>query len=310
VLVYPNAILQIDDEQYVAEVKRWAQHAHLGAVIELVKRYPKGILVADYVNPRMAERLRDADVQFIDTAGNAFINTHLHNIQIKGNRKPAAPVGGTRRGRQKAFATTTLKVTYALLCKPELVAATYREIARKTGVALGTVAKAIDDLEDAGYLTQQNNQRRLVRREAMLDVWVQRYPAALRPKLQLGVFQAERMDWWKTFDLAPFNACWGGEVAGAHYTGDLKPVAATVYVPKPNYLKLIATAHLRKHTTPTDDAEAVELLTPFWDLDDAQGRFVHPILAYADLIGTGHARDIEVARNLYEGKIAQYLRED
>lgn len=307
---HPDAVLTIDNEQYIAEVKRWAQHVHLGALIEQVKRHPKAILVADYVNPRMAERLRDADVQFVDTAGNAFIHTHLHHIQIKGNRKPDEPVGATKRGRQKAFATTTLKVTYALLCKPELVAATYREIHQATGVALGTVAKAIDDLREAGYLVQHENERRLVRREAMLRVWVERYPAALRPKLQLGVFLAERMDWWKTFDLAPFNACWGGEIAGAHYTRDLKPVAATVYVPKANYLKLVAAAHLRKQAIPTNDVGNVELLTPFWNIREGQERFVHPILTYADLIGTGHVRNIEAARKLYEDRIAEHLGED
>lgn len=59
--------------QFVAEIKKWAQQANFGAVIEQLKRLPmRGLLVADYVNPNMAERLREEEVQFIDTAGNAI----------------------------------------------------------------------------------------------------------------------------------------------------------------------------------------------------------------------------------------------
>ncbi len=56
-----------------AEVKMWAQQANLGALVERVKRQPgEGGLIADYVNPNMAKKLKELDVQFFDAAGNAY----------------------------------------------------------------------------------------------------------------------------------------------------------------------------------------------------------------------------------------------
>jgi hypothetical protein len=300
--------LFIDGEMYIAEVKAWAQHTPLGLLMERVKRHRNGILIADYVNPKMADRLREADVQFMDTAGNAYIKTPTHHVRIKGNRNPVTAAQGTRPRRLRGFTAAGLRVTYQLLCKPDLVGAPYREIAAESGVALGTVGNVIDDLAAAGFLVVRNDERRLVRTQKMLETWVDRYPAALRTKLQLGVFQSQSMDWWRKFPILDFRACWGGEIAAAHYTRYLRPVVATVYVPRQHQAKLISAARLKKAAYQRFEPGTVELLTPFWPLDQAsQNPHVHPILAYADLIATGDPRNVEVARKLYEERIAEHL---
>jgi hypothetical protein len=59
--------LEQGDRVLAAEIKKWAQHTNLGALINQVKQLPEeGVLVADYVNPRMADKLRQQEVQFID----------------------------------------------------------------------------------------------------------------------------------------------------------------------------------------------------------------------------------------------------
>jgi hypothetical protein len=305
--VYQDAILRIDDEEYVAEIKAWAQHAPLGAVVEMVKRYPNGILVADYVNPNMAERLRNFNVQFIDTVGNAYITTPYHHVLIKGNRNPKAP-GQTGKPRKRGFTATGLKVTYAFLCRPDLVNEPYRQIAATADVALGTVGRVIDDLSDAGLLVERDGQRLLIRQEEMLATWVERYPATLRPKLQLGYFRAQDANWWVDFPIEDFSGLWGGEIAGEHYTRYLRPAVATIYLPKGEHRRLIAAARLRKTTQPTFEAGTVELLAPFWGVEPDKAQYVHPILAYADLVATEDARNLEVARKLYEEQIARHLK--
>lgn len=61
-------ILRIEPGIFIAKVEVWAGAAQL-------RRMPSpALLVADYVNPNMAVRLRDAGVQFIDAAGNAYLN--------------------------------------------------------------------------------------------------------------------------------------------------------------------------------------------------------------------------------------------
>ena len=47
------------DAALAVEIKKWAQYTNLGALIDQVQKLPKPrVLAADYINPRMAEKLR------------------------------------------------------------------------------------------------------------------------------------------------------------------------------------------------------------------------------------------------------------
>ena len=46
------------------------------------------LLVAKYINGQMAEQLKQDGIEFIDTAGNAFINQPPLYIFVKGNKPP------------------------------------------------------------------------------------------------------------------------------------------------------------------------------------------------------------------------------
>ena len=70
-----DAILQMpgNGTQLLAEIKKWATHTNLGVVINQRQQLATagaGLLVADYVNPNMAGKLREAGIQYIDAAGN------------------------------------------------------------------------------------------------------------------------------------------------------------------------------------------------------------------------------------------------
>ena len=59
-----------------------------GGCVAQVKGLPiEGILVADYINPNMAQRLKDRKIQFIDTVGNAYLDLPPTFIFVKGNRE-------------------------------------------------------------------------------------------------------------------------------------------------------------------------------------------------------------------------------
>ena len=124
---------------FLVEVKKWAQQANLGALINQVRSLPgRGLLVADYVNPNMAQALREQDVQFLDTAGNAYLNQPPLFIFVTGKKNPGQPKK-MREGPNRAFDVAGLKVIFGLLCDPALAAQPYRAIADRAGVALGTV---------------------------------------------------------------------------------------------------------------------------------------------------------------------------
>jgi hypothetical protein len=313
-----DAVLGVEgrNERLAAEIKRWAPQANLGALINQVQALPmEGLLVADYINPKMAEKLREQHVQFIDTAGNAYLDMPPVYVFVTGKRKPTQEMGWPKRDTNRAFDRTGLKVVFAFLCRPELAAAPYRDIADVADVALGTVGWVINGLKDAGFIFKYGHgkKRELVEYKRLLDRWVEAYPEKLRPKTQMGEFIADDPYWWKGFDIQKYHGYWGGEIAATHYTKYLKPAVATVYLPKEAKAKFLARARLRAAPGKMwDDTGRVNIYQAFWRDDTlpfiniAKPGVVPPVLAYADLIATADPRNQEAAGMIYDEYIARY----
>lgn len=265
------------------------------------------VMIIPQVTADMADRLRDDDTQFMDSAGNCFINQPPLYLFIKGNKLQGvvkAPAVG------RAFKQTGLRVLYALLCNPGLENETYRAIAAKTDVALGMVNWVLNELNELGYLVETGKGRarhiRLIGKEKLLERWITGYAEQLRPKLLMGRYRGAD-GWWQKAVLKPEKAQWGGEVAAGKLTDYLKPQTITVYVDKDNPEAVLIQNRLKK-----DPEGDVELLHRFWQPDTIvpHGEAVHPILVYADLMATGNQRNIETARILYDEHIVQLIRED
>ncbi|VAW71847.1 hypothetical protein MNBD_GAMMA12-1787 [hydrothermal vent metagenome] len=318
-----DALLKIEGVKnpFAAEVKKWAQQANLGALINQIKNLPEqGILIADYVDPKMAEKLRQAEVQFIDAVGNAYINAPPAYVYVKGNQKNITNKGlHTKIGTNRAFEPTGLKVIFAFLCQPELVNAPYREIAEKAGVAVGTVGWVINGLKEVDLIRAKGNKqkRRITNYKKLLERWVEAYPERLRPKQWLGDFIADDPNWWKGVELQQYAGYWAGEIAATKYTNYLKPQVATVYLNDNNLNKFLGDHRLRKAIDLVGDKAAiVTLYRTFWPEDlvdediETNKELVDPILVYADLVATGDTRNIEVARRIYDEYITRHFGED
>lgn len=278
---------------YTVELKRGLRPNALGAVIHQLERLgEQGLLVADHVTPPMAEALRARGIPFIDAAGNAFLDQPPLFIWVKGE-KPAAPAtAGQPTGR--AFQTSGLQVMFALICQPEWVALPYREIARRANVAHGTVGEAMAELIKLGYVAEMRGKRTLAQRERLLQQWAEFYPRTLRPRLLLGRYQAETLEWWTTIDPITYGAVLGGEPAGGRITGFLRPGTATFYAPKINP-RLLVDLRLR-----ADPRGNVEIYRRFWTFDTPDPALAPEPLVYADLMATGDGRCMETARLVYE----------
>jgi hypothetical protein len=288
-----------------AEVKRRLNPQTLGLAIEQMKRLPeKALLVTEYVNANMAERLKQMDVPFLDTLGNAYVNAPPIFVYMKGN-KPPVKIPEERPTR--AFVPAGLRVVFALLCRQELAGAPFRTIAQAAHVALGTVAWVLDDLERLGHLLQMGKRgRRLIRKQQLLERWVAAFPNQLRPKLLLGKYAAPDPNWWEHTRIGDFRAYWGAEIAAARLTGYLKPELVTVYI------RDLPGRFLAAHRLRTDPGGNVEMLEAFWNTkcDWTDPEVVHPLLVYADLLATGNARNLETARRIYDEQLAGLVRED
>jgi hypothetical protein len=197
-------------------------------------------------------------------------------------------------------------VVFALLCDPQLLNATYREIATAARVALGTVGPVIKELEARRHITEaaeRARRRRFLDAQRLVQEWVAVYPTVLRPKLNIRRFRAPRTGWTEGVNLKPYNAYWGGEVAANRLLHHLVPQTAIIYA-KETPKQLIAEHKLR-----ADINGDVEILDVFWNGQVPTTRDVAPpILAYADLIATTDGRNLEAAKMIYDQYIEPAFR--
>ncbi|MGM0552309.1 MAG: type IV toxin-antitoxin system AbiEi family antitoxin [Pseudomonadota bacterium] len=266
-----------------------------------------GLILSEYVNPGMAERLRDMDIGFLDLAGNAYINAPPVYVFIKGNKRAAMEYPDPAPAAHAAFQGAGLRIVFALLCAPHLVSSTYREIAEAAGVSLGSASRTLHALRDQGFLLETGRRtRRLHNYPTLIERWTLAYPEQLRPKTFLGRYRAADPEWWQDAALEPYRAAWGGEVAAARLTSYLVPERISIHTrmaPAP----LLAAFGLRK-----DPRGNIELHKSFWppecntDAPDLAPR----LLAYAELLASGNERNIETARMLYEQGLAGHLEPD
>jgi len=296
--------MQGKEIRYYAEVK-----ANVTKADKLLAMMRKGefdhslLLVTKYINTQLADELKQNGIEFIDAAGNAFINQPPLYIFVKGNKPDVIKVLPVKR----TFKPAGLKVIYAFLCNPGLENKTYREIAAETDVALGTVDWIMKELRELRFLLDMGKRaQRLIQKQNLLQRWVIAYPEQLRPKLILGRFRGEH-EWWRQKTLDHLKAQWGGEVAAAKLTQYLQPQIITIYTMPQELNQFLTENRLRK-----DQTGDVEILKKFWKPPEIlqQEDLVHPILIYADLLVTGNERNIETAKMIYDQHIVHLFRED
>jgi len=292
---------------YAAEIKRNVQAATVGAVLlDTANRKEKTLLVADYVTPAIAVRLKENNLSFIDTAGNAYITQPHLLVWIKGNRPT---IGHARLDLQKqyaarAFEPAGLKVLFAFLCQPALVNRPFREIANVADVAHGTVGEVMGELPHAGYVYdfgKNADGRKLQKPDELLTKWADVYARKLKPKLFIGRYRGPQRDWWKEVNATKYGMVLGAEPAAARITHHLKPAAITLYGDRADP-RLIVDHELR-----ADPKGDVEIARRFWRVETDEGRRgLAPLpLIYADLLATGDPRCIETAGLIRERYLAQ-----
>jgi hypothetical protein len=282
--------------RYAAEVKRGLRPITLGAVIQHLQRLgEKPLLIADYVTPQLADALRVHGVAFIDTAGNAYIDHPPILVWVKGERPIAR---ATLQPAGRAFQVSGLQVIFALLCNPGQTDRPYRDIAKLAGVAHGTVGWVMTELPKLGFVAEVGKKRRLLQPERLLQQWVEAYARTLRPKLLLGRYKADTLDWWKTVDPTGYGLKMGGEGAAARLTRYLRPGTLTFFGLKAEP-RFLLDQHLK-----ADPTGEVEILRHFWQFENLEPALAPTLLVYADLLAIGDARCLETAKLLYDQILA------
>lgn len=287
------------DAQFVAEIKavdRFRTPAQVKSQLRHYKEPP--LLVAPFISRETAELCRRLRLNFIDTAGNAYVEAPGLYVYVTGQPRPTH----SSVPRFRAAGTAGLRVTFSLLSRPDLVRAPYREIANAASTSLGTITPVMEDLKARAFLGGDRN-RTILDPRRLLEEWVTHYPISLRPTLLPMRFEAPPEDLAQA-DLKSLRAYWSGEVAAQRLTKFLKPTRFTIYTHQP-LNRLVAALHLRGNP-----AGNVEVLKAFWNLDPdpTYPDLVPPVLTYADLLATRDGRNIEAANIVYEQRIEPALR--
>lgn len=272
----------------------------------------KPILFADYISPGNAQRLREADVDYVDAAGNLLIHRPPKLHLLKSGARPRT-LPESRPAR--LFMPSGLQVLFVLLVEPAAAEMPYRELAVHSGVALGSIAVIMNELTGKGYLARRRAGARLVRRRELLERWVSGYSEQLRPKLLLGVFVAPEKDaganWQHLREVLrqrQIESVVTGGLAADELTHHYRGEDLTAFVS--DWPKGIL-QQLHWLPSPTGPITLLRQFCPAvrWSMGGEQ-QVAHPLLVYAELLHSGRERERETARMIYERYLERLAADD
>ncbi|RJG16083.1 type IV toxin-antitoxin system AbiEi family antitoxin [Massilia cavernae] len=267
------------------------------------------LLVTSTLSNELAATCRELGIQFIDTAGNAFINdgNGLY-IFISGRRADDS----SRFALEGSTITpAALRMMFAFLADPSMLNAAYRDISVAVRVSTGAIGKVFETLEARGFIAKAPNGKRIIAApDLLLSEWATGYLGRLKPKLKTYRFRgpspAEFSARWNPgYRESAWG--WGGEAAAAIQTGHLKPETCTVYIDMdaPGALH----AMVKDFKLKADPSGPIEIVHAFWNMDFFTESFptVPLPLIYADLLGTNDSRNLAVAK-LIAAEVLQNVR--
>lgn len=294
---------------YQVFIQSWAPQKDITTLIAQLKALPgKPVLFADFVNPVMADKLRQRSIAFVDCAGNLSLKRDGFNFYVKG--KKLSRLSG-KRVRGRAFNSAGLKLIFAMFNQPQFLNASYRDISNKVNIALGSVGPVIDDLYASGYILDEG-ERKLVNKKRLYERWVDGYLEKLRPKQIMACYRLADShmdkDWWQKADPAKFQGVWGGEVVVAKSTPFMVPEKFSLYFLSEakhrdfaNYYGLVE-----------DDDGDICVYKAFWApsyAGDENEDNLSPMIVYADIVDSINPGSWDVAKTFYGEAIAHLLKD-
>lgn len=284
-----------------AEIKKFINSSIIAEVAIQSGRSPERlVLIAEYVSLPQGEKLRELDIPYFDTAGNAFFNESGLYVCIAGQKRNVS-----RERTPGIFRPPGMKLIFAFLTQRGLEQESYRSISAGTGVPTPTVGIFMGDLKRTGFLIQRlKGPRQVVRRKDLLKRFVENYTESFRQTLKPVRFSSKKMEgaWLENIDLTKFNACWGGETGGAILTKHLRPGITTIYADS------LLPELQAKYGLVRDENGTVEILRRFWKAGEIDN-VAPPLVVYADLMGNAERRSIETAELIYDRYLTELTAE-
>lgn len=309
-----DAILNIQNIQFLVIAKAAMRASNQGIILsqlnEIINTSSRPILfVADYISKDGASQLKKRGFNYLDTAGNAFIRKDDLIIYVDGQKRTLKD----KTNQSRAFQEAGVKIIFHLLSETANLQNSYRTIAQKVEVSLGSVSNVMAELEDLNYLIKTKEKRVLKNKEELLERWLQSYNETLKPRIlrkRMCFLDKDVENNWRALNLnfasiyddneikkQPGHTVWGGEPGASIITGSLRPEVFTLFT---NYeIHLIAS---RLKLIPDPDGN-VFVYNKFWNDNFGSNNVAPKLLIYADLINSGYGRNIEIANEIFENEL-------
>lgn len=298
-----DALLRIKNEQFIVEAKSAVRTSNQGLVMSQLEEMKQNsnrpiILIAEYISKKATEELKERGFNYIDIAGNAFIKFNDLVVFIEGQKKAKKE----KTNQSRAFQEAGLKILFHLLYKPEHLQDSYRKIAEKADVSIGSVSNVMGELEELNFLLKTNDKRVLKNTNELLERWIVEFNAVLRPRIvrkRMRFVDPDGQRNWQQLNTQSDDGVilWGGEPGGALLTNNLRPEQFVIFTD----LELSDLAK-QFRLVPAENGE-IEVLQKFWKNDLGNDKIAPALLIYADLINSGFGRNIETAKQILENEL-------
>ncbi len=300
--VYQLRIRQVD---FVVAARKEIRVSSKGIMLQQLKELEKRIdhpiiVVSNYIALEVADELRQNGINYLDRSGNSYVKHANLLIYISGQKAPNPLLTNQAR----AFRESGIRLIFLLLNNPDIIHLPNRRLSELSGISVGSVSNVITELESLNFVLKAGDGRYLKNLRSLLDRWIISYFDVLRPRLIM-----KRMDFefagdyisWQNLPLqnSKGRVLWGGESAAAQKTMNLNPKYFTIYTDQ-NWQEFAKDLRL----IPNESGN-LEILEIFWEEYDIGGthRLVPELLIYADLIGSGVERNIQIANEILENDL-------
>jgi len=300
-----DGIIDIKGHAFTVEAKNELRKENKGFLftrLEELKTKTKRptLIIAKYITSEVAHELRENGINYLDVAGNCFIKYQDLVLYIAGQKVHKKE----KTNQAKAFQEAGIKIIFNLLNNPDNIQLSYRELAELADVSIGSVSNVMKELEQQTFVLKTNTKRILKNKEKLLERWVVAYQDVLRPRLmkkQMRFVKLDAIQNWKELYLNNDGGItlWGGEPAAAILTNHLVPEKLSIYTTQ-NWQNIGQDMGLVP-----DVNGKVEILQVFWKRKNVANDQITtpPLLIYADLIGSGYSRNVEIAKIILENEL-------
>lgn len=288
----PQIVLAYGSKKLILEieVRSVLQEAQLPKLLTKRSQKDDFLVVAGRISQAMKEKLRDHHINYLESGGNAFLETDTLFILIEGKKS------GFSQKRKHLFTNASIQLLFHLFLNPNLLKKTYRQIAQATGGSLDNISKTLRTLRDNHYV-QLNDKGGFIfaNKKSVIERWVPEYGERLKPSLFIGRFSFLPDVNWKFLQMDTSQTRWGGEPAAEKIFGLAQPTSFTLYTQE-SQQDLI-----RNYRLIPDPEGSIYAYQTFWDINEEKNKDTVPeLLIYADLLLSKNKRNIEVARRLLE----------